>query len=70
MRTTTTTEKKVEPPLLALRVEDAAKALAIGRTMAYWLIAEGRLKAIKIGSRTVVPVKAIEEFLLNLGSAA
>lgn len=57
-------------PTLALTVEDAAKAMAIGRTMAYQLLKEGHLKSVKIGSRTVIPVRAIEEFLSNCTKAA
>jgi excisionase family DNA binding protein len=64
--------KPVEPlvPALALTVEDAAKALAIGRTSLFYLLRDGRLRSVKIGSRTVIPVRAIEDFLAELGGAA
>lgn len=61
--TKTETTAQVAVPALALSVEDAARALSIGRTMVFYLIRDGRLRSVKIGSRTVVPVWAIEEFL-------
>ena len=63
-------EKTTAHPALALSVEQAAEAIGIGRTMAYYLIKERHLRAIKIGSRTVVPVCAIEDFLATYGGAA
>ena len=51
-------------------VEDAARALGIGRSLAFRLIREGQLKAVRIGRRTVVPVKECEAFLARLGGAA
>ncbi|ROT25615.1 helix-turn-helix domain-containing protein [Micromonospora sp. HM5-17] len=44
-----------------LRVEEAARALGIGRSLAYDLIRSGRLRSIKIGSRRLIPVSAIDE---------
>jgi len=51
-------------------VEDAAKALGIGRTFAFHLIKEGKLKAVKCGRRTLIPVAEVEAFLSRLGGAA
>ena len=51
-------------------VEDAAKALGIGRTFVFQLIKEGRLKAVKVGRRTLIPVREVEAFLARLGGAA
>lgn len=67
MKTKNPLESKAIPIVMALTVEEAAHALSIGRTMAYYLIKDGRLRVVKIGHRTVVPVTALEEFL---GSAA
>jgi excisionase family DNA binding protein len=61
--TSPTLGKKADIPVLALRVEQAAESLGIGRTMAYRLIAEGRLRSIKVGSRTIIPVRSIEDYL-------
>lgn len=47
----------------ATSVPDAARRLGIGRTLAFRLIAEGKLRAVKVAGRTVVPVSAIQDFL-------
>lgn len=66
-------EPKREPlpiPALSLSVEDAAKALGIGRTFVFQLIKEKKLKAVKAGRRTLIPVREVEAFLERLGGAA
>ena len=55
---------------LSFSVEDAATALGIGRSMTYQLIREGHLVAVKIGRRTLVPVKECEALLRRLSGAA
>jgi excisionase family DNA binding protein len=54
-----------EPPL-CLRVEDAARALGIGRSTVYDLIRSGRLRSIKIGRRRLVPRDAVEALIARL----
>jgi excisionase family DNA binding protein len=44
-----------------LRVEEAARALGIGRSLAYDLIRSGRLRSFKVGSRRLIPASAIDE---------
>ena len=61
-------ERTVLP--VSYSVEDAAKALGIGRTFVFQLIKEGKLRAVKLGRRTVVPVKECEALLARLGGAA
>lgn len=51
-------------------VEDAAKALGIGRTFVYNLIKDGKIKAVHIGRRTLIPVAEVEAFMSRLGGAA
>lgn len=51
-------------------VEDAAKALGIGRTFVFNLIKDGKLKAVHIGRRTLIPVAEVEAFMSRLGGAA
>ncbi|WLT31129.1 helix-turn-helix domain-containing protein [Geothrix sp. PMB-07] len=69
---TPTPQPKAAPVVAAVSysVEDAARALGIGRSLAFRLIREGQLGAVKIGRRTVVPVKECEAFLARLGGAA
>ena len=50
------------PPLL-LTVPDAARALSIGRTTLYELIAERRIEIVHIGRCTRVPVDALRTFV-------
>jgi len=62
-----TNSPAVPPPhVLALSVEEAAAALGIGRTMVFYLLRDGKLRAIKIGKRTLIPVREIESFLARL----
>jgi excisionase family DNA binding protein len=59
-----TTGATQQPRLL--RVEEAALLLGIGRSLAYQLIRTGRLRSIKIGSRRLVPIAAIDEAIFAL----
>ena len=53
-------------PALAHSIENAAKRLGIGRTMVFKLIGDGRLKAVRMGQRTLVPETSLVEFLASL----
>jgi len=44
---------------ITVSVDEARKALGIGRTKFYELVGEGRLKTLKIGRRTLVLVASI-----------
>lgn len=58
---TVRTERRV-----LLRVEEAAKALSIGRTTMYDLIRSGEIETVTIGTRRLVPLKAIERYVDSL----
>ena len=47
----------------ALSVEMAAEMLGISRSMVFKLIRNGELRSVKAGTRTLVPVAAIDEFI-------
>jgi excisionase family DNA binding protein len=49
-------------PLL-LTVEEAARRLDIGRNLAYRLVAEGKLRSIKVGRLRKVPVIALAQYI-------
>jgi len=50
-------------PKMAYTVEETAEVLNIGRTLAYALAAEGRLRVIHLGRKILVPVTEIQAFL-------
>jgi excisionase family DNA binding protein len=47
----------------ALSVEMAAEMLGISRSMGFKLIRLGELRSVKAGTRTLVPVAAVDEFI-------
>jgi excisionase family DNA binding protein len=48
---------------LAVSINEAAKALSLGRSTIYVLIAAGRLETRKIGKRTVIPAASLMKLL-------
>jgi excisionase family DNA binding protein len=52
------------------RVEEAAEALRVGRTVIYQLIRCGALRTVKVGTRRLVPVAAVTEYVKGLEAAA
>ena len=49
--------------IIATSINDAAKALSLGRTSIYALIREGRLETIKLGRRTLIKVESVRRLL-------
>jgi excisionase family DNA binding protein len=49
-----------------LSVEETARALGIGRSKTYELIAAGELESVHIGRAARVPVTAVEDFVERL----
>jgi excisionase family DNA binding protein len=49
-----------------LTVEDAAQALALGRTKVYELVESGALRSVKIGRSRRIPVQALHEFVSDI----
>ena len=47
----------------ALSVEMVAEMLGISRSMVFKLIRIGKLRSVKVGTRTLVPVAAVDEFI-------
>jgi excisionase family DNA binding protein len=54
----------------ALSVDEFCQSVGIGRSKAYEEIGAGRLKAVKIGRRTLIPVVEIDLWLARSGKAA
>ena len=49
--------------LLAVKVERAAEIMGVSRAHVFRLIAAGQLRTVKSGSRRLVPLTAISEYL-------
>jgi excisionase family DNA binding protein len=49
-----------------LSVVEACSVAGIGRTKVYEAIADGRLKARKVGKRTIILRSDLQQFLANL----
>jgi excisionase family DNA binding protein len=54
------------PAPLAYTVPDACKAAGLGRTTLYELIAAGRVRAMKAGTRTLVEAESLRRYLASL----
>lgn len=50
-------------PALAHSIPDTAAMLGVGKVTTYRLIKEGKLRAVKIGARTVIPRQEIDRLL-------
>lgn len=51
---------------MAYRVSEAAQVLAISRSRFYELVAEGRIRTLKEGARTLVRRSELERYLDDL----
>lgn len=48
---------------LAFSINDTAKALSLGRTSIYAMIADGRLEAFKLGRRRLVKAESVRRLI-------
>jgi len=46
-----------------LPLNEAARTLGVGRSKVYYLIADGEIEAIKVGSKTCVVVESVRAFI-------
>ena len=53
---------------LAYSVKEACSVSSLGKTSVYAHIAAGRLKAVRIGGRTVIPAESLRALLAGDGS--
>lgn len=51
------------PAKIAYSIREACQASSLGRTTLYSHIAAGRLRAIRIGGRTVIPAESLHALL-------
>ncbi|MGD9664081.1 MAG: helix-turn-helix domain-containing protein [Novosphingobium sp.] len=52
---------------LAYSINETARALSMGRTSIYAMIADGRLEAFKLGRRTLVKAESIRRLVEGEG---
>jgi excisionase family DNA binding protein len=50
-------------PPLASTIQTACSRLGIGRTLIYDLLKQGKLKSIKLGSRTLIPESELQRLI-------
>lgn len=55
------------PVKLSFSIREACTASSLGRTTIYSHIASGRLKAVRIGRRTVIPAASLEALVNGIG---
>jgi excisionase family DNA binding protein len=59
-------EQPLENRRLALSPGEAAKAAGVGRTTIYVALGSGELKSFKLGSRRIIRLDALEDWLKRL----
>lgn len=52
---------------IALSINDTAKALSLGRTSIYAMIADGRLETFRLGRRRLVRMESIKRLVAAQG---
>lgn len=48
---------------LAVSIDEAARLLSVSRDLVYDMVARRQLVAVRLGRRSVIPVRALEEIL-------
>lgn len=54
---------KHDPPKIAYSIKEACRASSLGRTTLYSHIASKRLRAVRIGGRTVIPADSLHALI-------
>ena len=52
-----------DAPKLAYSIKEACKASSLGRTTLYAHIAANRLRAVRIGGRTIIPAESLHALI-------
>lgn len=63
-----TNDNQIQPqalPPIAVSPDEAARLAGVGRTTLYAALAKGDLKSIKIGTRRLIKVAAIHDWLAS-----
>ena len=59
---------KFYPPKIGYSIREACRASSLGRTTIYSHIASGRLRATRVGGRTIIPADSLHA-LIHGGAA-
>jgi excisionase family DNA binding protein len=51
------------PPKIGYSIKEACRASSLGRTTLYAHIAANRLKAVRIGGRTIIPAESLHALI-------
>lgn len=54
-------------PKIGYSIREACQASSLGRTTIYNHIANGRLRAVRIGGRTIIPAEALQALVAGEG---
>ena len=57
-------------PKLAYSISEACEASSLGRTTIYALIGAGKLQAVRVGGRTVIPAASLRALVSMANSQA
>ncbi len=58
--------RELPPEKLAFTLKEASAAIGVGRTTLYAAIADGRLIALKMGNRTLIPAESLRGWIASL----
>ena len=59
----------IPPEKMTYTMKEAAAALGIGRMTLWQAVSDGKLVALKLGSRTLIPAEAIRQWIATLPRA-
>ena len=59
---------QIPPKKLTYSIKEAAAALGVGRTTLWGAISDGKLAAMKLGSRTLIPADALRQWVASMPS--
>lgn len=54
---------KQDAPKIGYSVKEACQASSLGRTTLYSHITSGRLRAVRVGGRTIIPAEALHALI-------
>lgn len=54
---------KHDPPKIAYSIREACQASSLGRTTLYGHIQAGRLRAVRVGGRTIIPAESLRALI-------